>query len=453
MNNIKKQAFEDLFSALGEKHEINGAVLAAENGCILYQGSFGAAELKTNRPLNDQSVFELASVSKPFTAAGIIILEQQGKLRYDDMMERWLPDFPYPGMTIRHLLHHTSGLPDYIELFLEHWDRDRIAVNQDVINMLIKHKPAAYFPPNEGWLYSNTGYVVLAVIIEKASGMRFAEFMKQAVFHPLGMNGTRVYNRRLNNENIPNYAYGYVYDMHSGEYVLPDKLEETNYVVFLDGIQGDGTVNSSIRDLYLFDQALYTEEIISKASKDQAFSPGYWNEEEKFGYGFGWVIQNSPEKGKIMSHSGGWPGYSTLMLRYTDQNKTLIYLSNMEQEDQFERAVIAAAENILFDQPYVMPKRPADQKKADVNPAIYSRYIGTYSFQDDTHASVTVKEKRLYIKLDGQTPFELFPKTETRYFVRALPVEIEFAADKEQTAAHFILFQDGREETAIRLTT
>ncbi len=144
---------------------------------------------------------------------------------------------------------------------------------------------------------------------------------------------------------------------------LPDELEETDYVVFLDGIQGDGTVNSAIRDLYLFDQALYTEEIIGKESKDQAFTPGYWNEEEQFGYGFGWMIQNSPQKGKVISHDGGWPGYSTLMIRYIDQNKTLIYLSNMEQSYQFEQAVIAAAVNILFDQPYVIPKRPADQKK------------------------------------------------------------------------------------------
>ncbi|AME06241.1 beta-lactamase family protein [Bacillus siamensis] len=451
MMDKKKQAFEQLFSTLDGRHEINGAVLAAENGRILYQGSFGTAELETNRMLNDRSVFELASVSKPFTALGIMKLEQQGELRYDDMIEQWLPDFPYPGITIRHLLHHTSGLPDYMELFLTHWDRDRIAVNQDVIDMLKQHKPDAYFPPGKGWLYSNTGYVVLAVMIEIVSGMSFAEFMQQAVFHPLRMNDTRVYNRRLSKENIPNYAYGYVYDVHSGEYVLPDELEETNYVVFLDGIQGDGTVNSTIGDLYLFDQALYTEEIISKETKDQAFTPGYWNEEEHFGYGFGWMIQNSSQKGKVVSHDGGWPGYSTLMIRYIDHNKTLIYLSNMEQPYQFEQAVIAAAVNILFDQPYEIPKRPADQKKADIDPAIYSRFIGDYSFQDDTHASVAVKENRLYLTIDGQTPFELFPMTETRYFVRALPLEIEFAGDKAQAASHFVLYQDGTEETALRI--
>ena len=451
MNDKKKQAFEQLFSTLDGRHEINGAVLAAENGRILYQGSFGTAELETNRMLNDQSVFELASVSKPFTALGVIILEQEGKLRYDDMIERWLPDFPYPGITIRHLLHHTSGLPDYIELFLKHWDRNKIAVNQDVMNMLKRHKPDVYFPPNKGWLYSNTGYVVLAVIIEIVSGMSFAEFMKQAVFHPLRMHDTRIYNRRLSKETIPNYAYGYVYDVHSGEYVLPDELEETDYVVFLDGIQGDGTVNSAIKDLYLFDQALYTEEIISKESKDQAFTPGYWNEEEQFGYGFGWMIRNSSEKGKMISHDGGWPGYSSLMLRYIDQNKTLIYLSNMEQSDQFEQVVIEAAVNILSDQPYVIPKRPADQKKADIDPAVYSRFIGNYSFQDGTYAAVTVRENRLYITIDGQTPFELFPMTETRYFVRALPIEIEFAGDKAQTASHFVLYQDATEETALRI--
>lgn len=134
----------------------------------------------------------------------------------------------------------------------------------------------------------------------------------------------------------------------------------------------------------------------------------------------------------MISHDGGWPGYSSLMLRYIDQNKTLIYLSNMEQSDQFEQVVIEAAVNILFDQPYVIPKRPADQKKADIDPAVYSRFIGNYSFQDGTYAAVTVRENRLYITIDGQTPFELFPMTETRYFVRRCRLKLNLQVIKHK---------------------
>ncbi|KAA6449174.1 serine hydrolase [Bacillus atrophaeus] len=448
----KKQNLENLFRTLGENNQLNGAILVAEKGEILYENSFGLADFITKRPLHNKSVFELASLSKPFTALGIILLEQQGKLSYDDLIERWLPALPYMGITIRHLLNHTSGLPDYMDLFQHYWETDKIAVNKDVVNMLIKHQPPSYFPPNEGWLYSNTGYVLLAVIIEKISGLRFEDFMREALFHPLGMAGTRVYNRRLQNkEVIPNYAYGYVYDVHSGQYVLPDELAETNYVVFLDGIQGDGTVNSNIRDLYLFDQALYTEEIISQASKEQAFFPVQWNKEEKLGYGFGWLIQDSPDKGRIVSHDGSWPGYSTSMIRYTDHNRTLIYLSNMEQDYEYEQAILAAAENILFDQPYVIPERPADKKKADIDPAIYSCYIGTYSFNDGTNALVTTEQDRLYLQITGQAQFELFPFSETRYFIQSLPVEVEFILDKEQKANRFVVYQNGGEEEAIRM--
>lgn len=284
-------------------------------------------------------------------------------LGYEDTVERWIPGFPYEGVTIRHLLNHTSGLPEYIEWFFANWNKSKIAVNQDVVDMLMNEQPPCYFAPNEGWLYSNTGYVLLAVLIEKASGMSYADFLKQHIFTPVSMANTRVYNRRLRPEQIEGYAYGYVYDVHSGQYVLPDDLEETSYVVYLDGIQGDGTVNSVTSDLFRFDQALYQDKLISEVSKEAAFSPVQLNNGETVDYGFGWVLQNSPEKGRIVSHSGGWPGYSTMMIRYIDHRKTLIYLSNMEQDADYEQAILKAAENILFDQPYEIPERPADKKK------------------------------------------------------------------------------------------
>lgn len=181
MKQKKREQLVNLFSVLNEKSQINAAVLVAEDGDILYQGAFGYANLADKRLLKEHSLFELASLSKPFTALGILQLAQQGALNVEDPVERWITGFPYQGITIHNLLTHTSGLPDYMEWFLQHWDHNKIAVNQNIVDMLMNHQPQRYFAPGEGWLYSNTGYVLLAVIIEKASGLSFAEYMKKSL--------------------------------------------------------------------------------------------------------------------------------------------------------------------------------------------------------------------------------------------------------------------------------
>lgn len=183
MKQNKRKHLQTLFETLGEKHQFNGTVLAAEGGDILYHHSFGYAEMTEKRPLKTNSLFELASLSKPFTALGIILLEEKGILGYEDKVDRWLPGFPYQGVTIRHLLNHTSGLPDYMGWFFANWDSHKIAVNQDIVDMLMNEGLSGYFEPNEGWMYSNTGYVLLAVIIEKASGMSYADFIKTSIFY------------------------------------------------------------------------------------------------------------------------------------------------------------------------------------------------------------------------------------------------------------------------------
>lgn len=366
---MRQQQLEALFQALHEKGQINGAVCVAEQGEILYQAVFGYGDLKSKRKLTLDSVFELASLSKPFTALAIVLLEEQGQLAYDDFIDRWLPNFPYPGITVRHLLTHTSGLPDYMDLFQKHWDRREIATNEDVLRLLIECKPEPHFSPNEQWEYSNTGYVLLALLVERISGLGFAEYMETHLFHPMGMGKTRVYNRRYSNEKIDDYAYGVVYDVWSGEFVLPDELAETEYVVYLDGIQGDGTVNSTVGDLLLFDQALYTEKLVNEQSLQQAFAPVRLNNGETFDYGFGWILEKSEKRGKSVSHSGGWPGYATLMIRFIDAGKTLIYLSNKEQEYEFDQRILEAVQQIMFDEPFEIPKSPVKRKAVHMDPA------------------------------------------------------------------------------------
>ncbi len=166
----------------------------------------------------------------------------------------------------------------------------------------------------------------------------------------------------------------------------------------------------------MFDQALYTDCLINQVSKELAFSPASLKNGESIDYGCGWVLRDSPETGRIVGHSGGWPGYSTVMIRYIDQRKTFIYLSNVEQDDEYEQAIFEAVENILFDKAYKIPDRPADKKKKEIDPAIYKRYVGSYSLQDGTAADVTVDKGRIYMQITGQIRFELFPASEKRAF-------------------------------------
>ncbi|MEF3302320.1 serine hydrolase [Paenibacillus sp. GYB003] len=446
----KREHFETMLNALHEKGQFNGVLLAAENGEIIAELAFGKAELPGGRKLTVRSVFELASVSKPFTATAILVLARQGKLAYDDGIERWLPDFPYPGITIRHLLTHTSGLPDYMELFINRWDKRRIACNEDVVRLLTSYKPDPHFPPNEQWQYSNTGYVLLAVIVERASGKPFAEFMRDCVFDPLGMTETRVYNRRYRPEKLADYAFGYVYDARSGEFVLPDELAETSYVEYLDGIQGDGTVNSNVRDLYRFDRALYGDSLVSRRMLEEAFAPVRLNNGETFDYGFGWLVEQRAGKGKTVCHHGGWPGYSTSFIRYIDCDKTLICLSNMEQGYDFDQAVVAAAERILFDEPFDIPERAPRKRAVEVDPGVYARHAGRYRFADGPGVTIAVEADRLYLQVDGQARLELLASSENAYFLRSLPVEITFVAKPSGSSGALILNQDGAEERAIR---
>lgn len=355
-NNLKYQQLDKLFTTLSDEQKFNGNIMILEAGEVIYKGTFGYAELDKSKKLTYETVFELASVSKLFTALGIMILKEQGKLDYNDMVETILPELPYKGISIRNLLSHTSGLPDYMELFAQCWDRSKIATNQDVIEQLNIHKPAEHFKPNEKYEYSNTGYVLLAMIIEQVSGISFANFLNKYIFKPLDMESTRIFNRRFSLEVIDDYAYGYVYSEILGKYSLPDVLQEHDFVNYLDGIQGDGVVNSTLDDLRKLDRALYTEKLVSKATLKEAFSPVILSDNNTYDYGFGWQIRDNPETGKIVYHGGSWPGYRTWFSRYIDNDKTIIYLTNVEREREWTQTLIEVVENILFDRPYQIPE-------------------------------------------------------------------------------------------------
>ncbi|WP_394971919.1 serine hydrolase [uncultured Croceitalea sp.] len=324
-NNIQK--IDSIFLNLYNTNRFNGNVLIAEKGNIIYKKSFGFANEDSKERLNENSIFELASCTKPFTAMAIMILKEQGKLNIDDKITKHLPELSsYSNITIRNLINHTGGIPDYMALMNTTWDKNKIATNKDVVKTLKELDPKNLFEPNTKVAYSNTGYVLLATIIERTSGQTYADFLDTTIFKPLKMTRTFVNNGRLSPRKINNYALGYIHV--NGKYILPDDFDRTKFVIWLDGIVGDGCVNSTTIDLLKWDRALYTNALVSKESMKDIFKNGTLNDGTLTKHAFGWRVLETEPFGKIARHSGGWPGYITYMERNLDNDKTVIILQN-----------------------------------------------------------------------------------------------------------------------------
>jgi len=316
--------------------KFNGNVLIAEKGNVIYKKSFGFSNESTKEKLNENSIFELASVSKQFTAMAIVILKEKGKLNYDDKMSKYIPELSnYGNITVRHLLNHTSGLPHYEEILYTLFDKSKIATNIDIISIYSKFNPPVLFECNTQWEYSNTGYALLASIIERVSGMSYGEYLNKVIFTPLQMTNTSVYRRRYAPRKIANYAFGYVYSDSLKKYLLPDDVEEEKIVIWQDGIVGDGTVNSTVIDLLKWDRALYTDKLISKESSSEIFTSAELNDSTKTGYGFGWFLEDNGVYGNLVYHGGGWPGYISYIDRHIQNDKTIIILLNYIKNDKY----------------------------------------------------------------------------------------------------------------------
>ena len=317
-----------------EKGYFNGTWLLAEDGKVTGKGALGDADL-TGRKLNDDSMFELASVTKQFTASAVMILKEEGLLTLDEPIKTYFPGSPYdPAITIRHLLTHTSGLPDYM-----HWVgykamADGVIYPTDILeNFLYESGEDALFAPGEKWEYCNTGYALLSLIVRKVSGKPFAEFLRDRIFLPAGMKRTAVVHQRVNKDAIPeNYAFGMVWE--DGAYMYPEVTATRNYVIPLDGIEGDGMVSSTVHDLFLWDRALRSGSILSFDAQKEMRTPVRLNDGSEYPYGFGWRLDLERNDGlKNIYHNGNWPGYNTHITRCIDQDITFIYLRNREAPD------------------------------------------------------------------------------------------------------------------------
>jgi CubicO group peptidase (beta-lactamase class C family) len=225
------------------------------------------------------------------------------------------------------LLNHTSGLPDYQSIMDRHWDKNKVAGNSDNIEYLIRYKPARLFAPGERYEYSNTGYMLLASIAEKATGKEFITFCRERIFTPLQMTSTDI-RTRDEKIKISNMAWGHLWVQQRLRYIQADSFPAFNYAIWLGNRKGPGRVSSTSSDLLKWDQALYGKSVVAQAALNEAFAPATLNNGTTSDYGFGWELQQDKIMGKVVRHSGDNPGYKTHIVRYINQNKTIILLSN-----------------------------------------------------------------------------------------------------------------------------
>lgn len=301
------------------------AVLVIRNGAPVFKQAYGLANLETNLPVETQTNFRLASVSKQFTAMCIMLLVERGKLTYETSLQEVFPGFPSygRGLTVRHLLQHTSGLIDYEDLIP---DTATVQVlDRDVLGMM-QAQNSTYFKPGEKFRYSNSGYAVLAMIVEKLSGQSFAQFLAQNIFVPAGMKNTIAYEQGVS--EVAHRAMGY--RVENGSAIFSDQS-------LTSAVLGDGGIYSSVEDLFKWDRILYTNQLVSAATLAQAFTPGTLNDGTKTTYGFGWFVEEYRGHQRVR-HSGSTCGFRNELQRYPEDKLTVIILTNRAEPEVVELA-------------------------------------------------------------------------------------------------------------------
>ena len=292
--------------------EVPGAsLLVVRDGVPLVRKGYGLADLETQEAATPATHYRLASVTKQFTAASILLLAQDGKLTLDDPVRRWLPTLPhaYDAITLRHLLTHTSGIVDYEDLTPD--TQTEQLTDEDVLR-LVSDTPSLYFAPGAQWRYSNSGFVLLGLVVERASGLGFAQFLQQRIFQPLGMDSLLYEHGR--GPEVPHRAYGYS--------EIDGRWQRTDQSV-TSATRGDGGIYASIDDLAKWDAALYDDRLLSAESRKLAFGPAVHSDDPTVDYGYGWRIS-----GDTLWHSGESIGFRNVIVRYPRQHLTVILLSN-----------------------------------------------------------------------------------------------------------------------------
>jgi CubicO group peptidase (beta-lactamase class C family) len=311
---LVRNKLDSLLKRIHKRHDFHGAMLVAKNEKIVYNSQIGFADFKKETPLNKSSIFQLASVSKQFTAAAIMLLRERNQIKLTDTVNRYFPEFPYQHVTIKNLLNHTAGLPKYFWVAEHKWQQEKAPTNTEMMELLASSNVQRFFKPGRNFDYSNTGYFVLASIVEKISGTSFSSFLKRNIFEPLEMKDSYVYsfeNDSINENQLDGYR------LYRGWKHL--KIRST----VNDAIVGDKNVYTTAEDLFKWTLGLNTGRLLTKESLDLMYSKGETVYGREVPYGFGFRI-----KTKSIYHHGRWNGFSTGLTKYLEDDIVVIVLEH-----------------------------------------------------------------------------------------------------------------------------
>ena len=399
---------DEYMSALVSLNRFRGTSLVARDGRVLATRSYGFANLEDEVPNTRETKFQLASVTKTFTAMAIMMLQERGKLAVQDPICRHLKDCPpsWQQVTIHHLLSMSSGIPNFTDF--PDWLTTR-AQPADYTTTIARFKDKLLdFAPGEKYSYSNSGYVLLAQIIENVSGQTYERFLRQNIFEPLGMRNSGFDDNKV---VLKRRALGYARD--------GIRLVRAPYLSSAI-VKGAGGLYSTVDDLFAWDQVLNSDRLVSKKSLEAIFTI------HKGDFGYGWHIDEQFKRRRIF-YDGVIIGFKASISRYPDEKVCLILLTN--SDDAFINSANRDLAAIVFGEKYDLPKPRTTVRQ---NPRIYEDYAGRYQLDADLVVKVTKEGDHLMAETDGRK-FELLPETETKFFVRDYDAQIMFTFVKDET--------------------
>lgn len=404
-----------------------GSVLVARGGEVLLSKGYGSANLEWNIPNSPATKFRLGSVTKQFTAASILLLEERGKLKTDDPVKKFMADAPtaWDKVTIFHLLTHTSGIPSFTG-FPDYKSQEATATTPEKLVARFRDKPLD-FQPGEKWSYSNSGYVLLGYLLEKVSGESYDKFVQQNIFGPLGMKDS---GYDSNSAIIPRRAAGYA----KGK----DDAPENAGFIHMSIPFSAGALYSTTEDLLRWEQGLFGGKLLSAASLAKMTTP--FKEDYASGVGVRTVSGH-----KVIDHGGGIEGFNTFLAYYPEDKLTVVALSNLNGDAPSaivtRLAALSRGEKVEL---------TSERKEITLARKILEQYVGTYEMAPKIKMMITLEGGQLISQLSGQGKVPLFATSETKFFPKVVDAEIEFGKDDKGAVTYLVLHQGGRDMKALR---
>ena len=398
-----------------------GSVLVARDGKGILSKGYGSANLEWDVPNSPSTKFRLGSITKQFTAACILLLEERGKLKVEDPVKKYMPDAPaaWDKVTIFHLLTHTSGIPSFTG-FPDYHSTEATPTTPEQLVARFRDKPLE-FQPGEKWNYSNSGYVLLGYLIEKISQQSYSQFVQENIFNPLGMKDS---GYDSNTAVILHRASGYS---------PGDKgISNAGYIDMSIPLSAGG-LYSTTEDLLRWEQGLMGGKLLSAASLQKMTTPF------KSDYAFGLAVHTANGH-KVIEHNGGIEGFNTALAYYPEDKLTVVVLANLNggapESIASNLAALARGEKVVL---------PSERKEIAVSPAILEKYVGTYELMPNFDIVVTLEGSQLMSQATGQSKFPLFAESETKFFLKVVDAEVEFFKNDKGDVTNLILHQGGHD--------